>query len=72
MPLVTLWFDKDGVLYVKAKNVKRDLEMQKEMFDFVRKISGNKLVGAILDSTTGGPLDKPVRDYVAQEMPKVY
>jgi len=70
--LATLWFDDSGILCARGKNVTRTLAMQKEMYALIKKISDNKPVCLLADTTTGSPQDKPTREYIAGEMHKVF
>jgi len=69
--IATFWFE-DGILYAKSKNVPRTLEVQKRTYDLIRKISNGKKVCMLADASNSQPQDKQTREYIAQEMPKIF
>ena len=69
--LATFWFEED-LLCAHAKSCGRTLEKQKENYDLVRRISGNKKVCLLTDVTSVSPQDKETRDYMAAELPNVF
>jgi hypothetical protein len=70
--LATFWFDQDGVLNAVSKNISRTLQKQKDNYDFIKKITGNKKVCLLSDTTSGNPQDKETRDYMAAELPNIF
>ena len=71
-PTSTMWFDENGILCSIAKKVpQQTLEEAKEtMIDFI-KITGGKKVCLLSDSTDSAPVNKEMRDYVAEVLPNV-
>ncbi|HXU26124.1 MAG TPA: STAS/SEC14 domain-containing protein [Bacteroidia bacterium] len=67
--LATFWFDEQGILYAKAKNVPRNLQVQKENYEFIKQITGNKKVCLLSYTSTSHPPDKETRDYIERELP---
>lgn len=71
--LATFWFGEDGILYAKAKNAQRTLEIQKRTYEFIRQISGGKKVCLLSDLSSGGSAhDDETREYMAREMPHLF
>jgi hypothetical protein len=70
--LATFWFDENGILCALAKNTIRTLERQKTNYDFIRKITGNKKVCLLSDTSNSSPQDKETRDYIARELPGIF
>jgi hypothetical protein len=70
--LAVFWFNEHGILCARAKNTPRSMERQKANYEFIRKISGNKKVCLLSDTSTTAPQDKETRDYAAKEMPNVF
>lgn len=70
--LADFWFDDDRILCSYAKKANRTLEKQKETYQLIRKITGNKKVCYFSDDTFAGPQDQETREYVAREMPDLF
>jgi hypothetical protein len=70
--LAAFWFDKDGILYAKSKKSPRTLENQKETYELIKKISGNKKVCMLSEATNSAAMDKETRDYISKEMPNTF
>jgi len=71
--LAVFWFDDDGILYAQSKEVKqRTLQMQIDSYEIIKKMSGNKKVCLLADTTSGSTQDREIRDYVAKEMSNVF
>src|SRR5687767_3978263 len=67
-PLITFWFDEDGILYSNSKPVPATLEAMKESVAIVKKVLNGRKVCTIADNTNSKPPDKVVRDYLATEV----
>jgi stage II sporulation SpoAA-like protein len=68
----TFWFDEDGILYSISKKVKpQSLEETKQLLEEFRSIIGNKKVCMLLDVTNSSESTREVRDYAAEEFPKL-
>jgi len=70
--LAVFWFDEEGFLCAVAKNTPRTLEMQKENFDFIRKITSNNKVCLLAENSNGSPQDKETRAFSTKEMPNIF
>ena len=70
--LATFWFDENGILCALAKNTPRSVELQKENYAFIRRITHNKKVCLLSDTSSAAQQDKATRDYAAREMPNVF
>ncbi len=70
--LATFWFDESGILCANSKIIERTMENQKRNYDFIREICANKKVCILTDTTTSSPLEKEVRNYVANEIKTVF
>jgi hypothetical protein len=70
--LATFWLDESGILYAKGKKVPRSLQTQKENYEFIKQITGNKKVCLLSDTTTTSPQDKATRDYIETELPNMF
>jgi len=71
-PTSTMWFDENGILCSIAKKVpQQTVEEAKETMEELRKITGGKKVCLLSDSTDSLPLNKEMRDYVAEVMPEI-
>lgn len=68
----TYWLGDDGILYSISKPPKRTIENTSANFAMVRKISGNKKIPHLTYLGMSAKPDKATRDFVAQELPKVY
>ncbi len=71
-PTSTMWFDENGILCSIAKKVPAQTvdEVKATMEEF-RKITGGKKVCMLSDSTESTPIDKEMRDYIAEVLPDV-
>lgn len=71
--LATFWLDDNGILYAKAKNAERTLEIQQRTYDFIRQLSRSKKVCLLTDLSSGGSTqDAETREYMAREMPFIF
>lgn len=70
--LASFWFDENGFLCAQAKNTPRTLERQKENYALIRKISGNKKVCLLTDTTSSSAQDRATREYTATEIPHIF
>ena len=70
--LATFWFDENGILCAISKNIPRTLQMQKDNYAFINKITANKKVCVLTDTTNSLPQDKAIRDYLSTEIPKAF
>jgi hypothetical protein len=70
--LALFWFDEHGILCARSKNTPRTLARQKANYEFIRKISGNKKVCLLTDTSSTSPQDRETRDYVALELPAIF
>ena len=68
--LATFWFDESGILCAVAKSTARTVEMQKNNYEFIRQISGNKKVCLLSDTSSVTPPDKAIRENMEDELPK--
>ena len=70
--LATFWLDESGILYAKGKKVPRSLQTQKENYELIKKIMGNKKACLLSDTTTTSPQDKVIRDYIETQLPNMF
>lgn len=69
--LATFWLDENGILCAVAKATERTLQKQKDNYQIIREIAGNKKICLLSDATLAGPMDKETRDYASKELPDV-
>jgi len=71
-PTSTMWFDENGILCSIAKKLPRQTveEAKKTMEEFI-KITGGKKVCMLSDSTDSAPINKEMRDYLAEVIPEI-
>ncbi len=68
----TMWFDEYGILCSIAKKVpQQTVEEAKQTMEEFRKITGGKKVCMLSDSTDSAPINKELRDYVAEVLPEI-
>jgi hypothetical protein len=72
LPSSTCWFDDDGILYSRTKNIPRTLENMKESIRLIKEILGNKKVCTIVETTKLQPLNKETREYMQSQLPGIY
>ncbi len=71
-PTTILWFDESGILCSIAKKVpQQTVEETKKMLDEFKKITGGKKVCMLSDSTDSAPINKELRDYLAEVIPEI-
>jgi len=71
-PTSTMWFDENGILCSIAKKVpQQTVEEAKKTMDEFRKITGGKKVCLLSDSTDSAPVNKEMRDYLADVIPEI-
>jgi hypothetical protein len=71
-PTSILWFDENGILCaISKKSPPQTLEETKKSIEEFYLITKGKKVCLLLDITNSNPASKEVRDYVANEMPKI-
>ena len=71
-PTSTLWFDENGILCSIAKKVPlQTVDEAKSTMDEFVKITGGKKVCMLADSTDSTPVNKEMRDYIAEVLPNV-
>ncbi len=71
-PTSTSWFDEEGILCSISKKAPRQtLEETRQSVEEFKKITGNKKVCMLADVTNSTETTKEVRDYAAEELPKM-
>lgn len=70
--LSTFWFDEEGILYSRTKNVPRTIPLIEENHDLIRELTGNSRVCIISETTDLPPLPKEVREYLSRTAPDMY
>lgn len=70
--LATFWLDEHGILYAVSKTTPRTLERQIANYELIAKITGNKKVCLLSDTTNSSPQDKETRDYMAAHLPDLF
>ena len=71
-PTSTMWFDENGILCSISKKVPpQTVEEAKKTLEEFRKITGGKKVCMLSDSTDSAPVNKEMRDYVAEILPDI-
>lgn len=71
-PSSSMWFDEHGILCSVAKKVpSQTVEEAKKTMEELRKLTGGKKICLLSDSTDSPPLNKEMRDYVAQVIPEI-
>ncbi|WP_020601890.1 STAS/SEC14 domain-containing protein [Spirosoma spitsbergense] len=72
LPTSTIWFDENGILCSIAKKVpQQTVEEAKKTMEEFRKITGEKKVCLLSDSTDSPPANKEMRDYAAEVIPEI-
>lgn len=72
LPNSTIWFDENGILHSVAKKVpQQTLEVAKANLEVFKKITGGKKVCMLSDSTDSPPVNKEMRDFAAEVIPKI-
>ena len=71
-PASTIWFDEHGILCSVAKKVPPQTveEAKATMGEFLR-ITGERKVCMLSDSTNSPPVNKEMRDYAAEVIPNI-
>ncbi|MEX0720320.1 MAG: STAS/SEC14 domain-containing protein [Balneolaceae bacterium] len=73
-PTSRMWF-QDGIVYAISKKGDRSLEETKEMLEtfkeLVRKELGDEKVCLLIDVTNSPETPRDIRDYAAEEFPKI-
>ncbi len=71
-PTSIMWFDENGILCSIAKKVpQQTIEETKILLEEFRKITGGKKVCLLSDSTDSTPVNKEMRDYLAEVLPEI-
>ena len=67
-----MWFDENGILCSISKKVpQQTIEEAKTTMEEFKKITGGKKVCMLADSTDSSPVNKEMRDYIAQILPDI-
>lgn len=71
-PTSTMWFDEHGILCSVSKKVPQQTveEAKKTIAAFIQ-LTGGKKICLLSDSTDSDPLNKEMRDYVAEVIPEI-
>lgn len=68
-----VWFDDDGIVYaISKKQPEPTLEEIKERIESFKKLTDGQKVCILIDATNTGEMSREVRDYAAQEFPKIF
>jgi len=67
----SFWFDDDGILNLVTNSRPRTKESIDITFDFIKSVSKNKKNLVLSDATDSPPPNKEVRDYSADQLPKL-
>ncbi|MES2763901.1 MAG: STAS/SEC14 domain-containing protein [Bacteroidota bacterium] len=70
--LASFWFDENGILYALSKSTPRTLEKQKENYALIRRITKNKKVCLLSDTTTASQQDEVTTTYMIKEIPNLF
>ncbi len=71
-PTSTMWFDENGILCSIAKKFSQlTVEEAKKTMEELRKITGGKKICLLSDSTDSSPINKELRDYLAEVIPEI-
>jgi hypothetical protein len=71
-PTSYMWFDENGILCSIGKKVpQQTIEEAKQSLEEFKKITGGKKVCMLSDSTDSAPVNKEMRDYVADVLPAI-
>lgn len=67
------WFDGEGILYVVSKKgaPPGNIEEMKQLLEDFTKETGGKKFCILTDITHAQPNDKPTREFIAVEFPKI-
>lgn len=70
--IATLWFDESGILCSFIKPIKPTLEKVQANYALIKKISPDKKVFLLSDTSNSRLLDDASANYVREEMPKIF
>lgn len=71
-PTSRMWFDENGILCsVSKKATQQTVEEAKSTMGQFLLITGGKKVCMLSDSTDSAPIDKEMRDYLAEVLPDI-
>ncbi len=71
-PTSTMWFDEHGILCSISKKVpQQTAEEAKNMIEEIIKLTVGKKVCLLSDSTDSTPVNKEMRDYIAEVIPEI-
>lgn len=71
-PTSTIWIDGDGILYsVSRKGARQSLEESRNNLEELRKMTRGGKVCMLIDVTHTSESTKELRDFAAEELPKL-
>jgi len=71
-PTSTVWFDENGIVCSVAKKVPPlTVPQTREVLIRFRELTGGKKICLVSDSTHSAPVNKEMRDYLAEVMPEI-
>jgi hypothetical protein len=71
-PVAIYWFNENGILYSKAKNVSRTVENARENFHFLKQLLNTRKMCLLLDTTNLRWFDRETCDYMQYKMSVFY
>lgn len=72
LPTSTMWFDENGICCsISKKHPPQTLEESKKAVEDFKKHTKGKKVCMLLEITNSTPSSKEIRDYAAEEFPKL-
>lgn len=66
-----LWIDEDGIACAVGKRNELPLDIHKKNFEFFKRITGDRKVCLMVDTTYMMPATKEVRDFFNSELSRV-
>jgi hypothetical protein len=71
-PTSTFWFDEDGIMWsISKKRPPQTIEQARDSIDRLKEITNNKKVCMLIDVTNTSESSRELRDYAAEELPKL-
>ncbi len=71
LPASTIWFDEYGILCSISKNVPQTVTEAKQSMELMNKLLDGKKVCLLSDNTNAAAVNKEMRDYAAEVIPKI-
>jgi hypothetical protein len=67
-PIADLWIDQDEIIHVVSKKGPRNIELVREFFDEIQKLTGDKKTAAVFDITNTSPYNADTLAYLQRRL----